>query len=415
MSYETISRRNTIKSIAGSIAVIGLGTTVSADGIDSEDITSHPIKGGIFIGTTEKEELSFEDIHQVRKQVIDEFVTSDFHGVMNTGETEYFLLSQPDVGSINQNRTKGRRACQQPQKRGRREDSDEVLEEFDPQKCGRARKNRLVGYALQFNEGFPKERKFRVSQNASKDVQRARVQGALKELEAGASVTSGGGDVVDADPGWGDPVYFSVDEAYIEADHDDLYPWWDYYGKVTSECALYEGRVTNDGFQEYGCTIGCTQVPGFNIDDEDYRGHNYETKGIIDPYGHGDLPIITDWGPDGDETPGWWGSSISLDEITFGADSSGPYGEVSISPSSSHIDAQYDNTDFANDGPIETQYEIKESGNESTQQLGTSAVFVTDPSMWIICLADIRYTMAFSGDYPNSELLGNLIYSHEIN
>ncbi|WP_193790375.1 hypothetical protein [Natronobacterium lacisalsi] len=264
-------------------------------------------------------------------------------------------------------------------------------------------------YSLQFENGYPRERKFRIPSNASEEARQRYIRDALSELEQNI-VTVDSGDVVDADPGWGDPLFFAVDEADVGSGDEDegiAFPF-DYYGKFNGEFALYGGRETNEENQEYGCTIGCTQVPGSDMDNSNYDGSSYETECEISPYGPSDLPTITDWGPDEDNTT--YIGNVSVDEISFGADAGGPYGEVTISPSSTDVSAQYDETNFADDGPIKTLYEIEGADEDTVQKLGNPAVFITDPDNTTIC--DVSLTCAFSegaGDWPNSETLSENI------
>ncbi|QCW03465.1 hypothetical protein [Natrinema pallidum] len=101
------------------------------------------------------------------------------------------------------------------------------------------------------------------------------------------------------------------------------------------------------------------------------------------------LPLcLRDWAPDKNNSGELIGG-VELDSISFGADGSGPYGEVSISPSSTKVAKQYDETNFADDGPVKTVYDISGADDEVKQQLGNSAAFVTIPDARKICSARV--------------------------
>ncbi|MXV64589.1 hypothetical protein GS429_21435 [Natronorubrum sp. JWXQ-INN-674] len=372
-----IKRRSILKSSGVALTGGALVSSVSARGNAQKTRSqSYDIESGIFVAATDVEELSSDDIEQARQRAVDEYVSRDDPGVMSTAGSEYLVLSTAEQSLA----------------------SDSSIG------------SPLVGYALQFEDGYPRERKYRVPADASAEIRQNRIREAVKELERNI-VTADSSDVVDPDPGWGDPLFFSVDEEEVMSGDEDegiVFPF-DYYGKFNSEVALYEGRETEEN-QEYGCTIGCTQVPGNDMDNTNYNGDNYETLCRISPYGPSDLPILTDWGPDEDNTGGILGN-VDLESISFGADSSGPYGEVTISPSSTDVYAQYDETNFADDGPVETVYEIAGADDKVMQQFGNSAVFVTDTDSNAICdtTLDCAFSAPNSDSHPNSEHLSENI------
>lgn len=365
-------------TLAGPATVLGLAVPASADRPESHAVTYHRLDDGVFVGATDGEAPSHGHVRRARQLAIETFVRPGQSGVLNTDGTDYVALSGA-----------GRRSTARAGTR-----------------C------LLVGYAIRFDGGYPTERRYSVSPNAPPQARRDRIRDALAEAERGV-VTDDNRSVVAADPGWGDPVSLQVDEAAVEANEADVSWTFDYFGRFEYQFAVYGGRETDEGDREFGCVLGVRQVPGEAMASVDHEGFSAETVCTISPRGANDRLTLLDWAPNSDHSGGWFGS-VGLDSISIGARSTvGAAGEVAVSASDTAIAAQYDTTNFGDDTPVETVFDITGHDEDQMQQLGTAAVFVTNPRAESICSAEIECEFHMAG-IPASDTLGGTTSVREI-
>lgn len=342
-SDQKVSRREYI-ALSGTAVVastFGIGQVTA----DEMDISSKPRvyeqDNGILI--VNENGLSQEDVMEARSRTVKKFVKKDAASIIESDEENNIILTNTET-------------------------------EFDTK--SKETNLDLVAYYIGWEDGAPLERKFKIPSFASTQLRKARVKNAVSEVENKAYVMSDG-DVIDADDGWGAPVGRAFDDTYVYLQLDDKTVT---AGHLNLRSKLWEADRIN-GKRQFGCALGTILVPGTELE-EDTEVPNpggLNNSATINQKYDGPDPGIVNYGPVGDHSGGFFNRTVDLESITFGADSSGPFGSVTINPTDSNVDSINDNMQPGD--RVETNYSFggwidQKRGGDSRHKLGNSGVFL---------------------------------------
>lgn len=354
------SRRDYLAKVGAGISTIPLLTSAVSAKRNGKNITRIETENGIFISTTHSSGLVRSDIRNAREEVIHK---------NKTGNQSVFLS---DLKSVVNN--------EGPDKK--------------------------IGYYLGWVNGTPTERLWSAPPTASEKEKEYKLADAqktvLEDIEAksrSASIASAGtssvattsssfttasayNDGISASPSWTELGTVANDAYAVVTVNGSEYT----LGRVDVTGRLYEaGEVGGD--RQLGCVLSFLQWPGNYLDNYDSSvsngvGFNIETFAQQDWMYGGRHNISTiDFAPSNNRGGGSY-QAVNLESVTFGADASGPYGSVTLSPNDESVDKVINETDP--DVEINTRYEYGgilnagAAGGNSVVRAGNSGVFRGD-------------------------------------
>lgn len=373
---KVFGRRSYLGKVAtgvGSIAVL----SNAASAKKNNNIKWEETENGVLISTTHSSGLVRPDINDVREEVISEKTNVAVSGL------------------------------------------DSVINE-DPS-------DKKIGYYLGWVDNAPYERFWSAPPTASAKEKEYKINDArgaiLEDIEkqsnstttAGASsdsittmnsitTTNTSGDGISASPDW-DALGTVTNEGYARVTVDGT----EYtLGRVDITGRLYETHDVS-GDRQLGCVVSFLQWPGEYLDNYDSsvsngQGFNIETYVEQDwSYDGRHNKSIVDFAPVKDKDGGY-NDALDLESVSFGADASGPYGSITLSPSDDNIDKLTNETDP--DNSVNTRYEyggimdVGNAGGDSVVRAGNSGVFHGD---WTenesnIVLCEVSGTFDARGD-----------------
>ncbi|WP_141551724.1 hypothetical protein [Natrinema sp. CBA1119] len=259
--------------------------------------------------------------------------------------------------------------------------------------------DKKIGYYLGWVDNAPYERFWSAPPTASAKEKEHKINDAQKTVlgdiekrsnsttTASASsnsitTTSTSGDGISASPDWDALGTVTADEyARITVDGTEYI-----LGRVDLTGRLYETHDVS-GDRQLGCVVSFLQWPGEYLDSYDSsvsngQGFNIETFVEQDwSYDGTHNKSIVDFAPTKDKDGGY-NDALDLESVSFGADASGPYGSITLSPSDDNIDKLTNETDP--DNSVNTRYEyggimdVGNAGGDSVVRAGNSGVFHGD-------------------------------------
>lgn len=222
--------------------------------------------------------------------------------------------------------------------------------------------------------------------------------------------------MVNADPGWGSPVATLFDDVYVVT-YDDNIEGDVTLGQFNLFTRLWEGDKV-DGKRQFGCALGCLQIPGDELNNNpaitNPQGYNYNTN--VEQNFNGDVDVVQ-YAPRNDYGGGFGG--VELEQVTFGADAGGPYGEVSISPTATVVGEILDETQPGPLAKVQTDYAFGSNltpggnGGNKRHDLGNSGVLLWDayegdPTI-SVCSIDGEFRA-----YPGDSAVNEVVDSEEL-
>ncbi|GAB7018393.1 hypothetical protein [Halostagnicola bangensis] len=350
-SNSGVSRRKYV-AVTGSVfcgSTLISGNVLADDNSETDEnqVERYEMDDGILISATGNNRLPLKQIQRVQENKIQNFAKPGDKGVIDINDGSIVV-------------------------------KNDLEENYDKNSNA---ETELIAYYFGWEDGAPNERKVRAPSNVSEEERKEIIENAIQDIEGQEVVAlNDGEDVVGSDPDWGEPIGTLHDEQYVHIDGAGSAT----LGHFNLFARMWQAGDVDGNFQ-FGCTLGCLLFPGENLNSStpgvtDPVGFNYHTEIEQDFFGNTD---IVNYAPLNDSDGGLYGG-VDLTDITFGADSSGPYGEVSLTPSSTEVDEIHDHTQPGSS--VETHYEYGSlfnagsHGGDSNQELGNSAVFLFEAS-----------------------------------
>lgn len=246
-----------------------------------------------------------------------------------------------------------------------------------------------VAYYIGWNGQGRLEERFWSAPSSADHVQRKVIEKRAKVKVENGSVNQGltfsddhwGDDPVGADPAWEYETTVTNDD-YIEANlGGETYT----LGRVDLQGQLYEAPSPYEDKRQWGFSLAYLQWPGDYLDEYDSavsQGTGLNRKGKVEQYwkynsSSTDTELV-DLGPSSEKS---WGCK-NLEGISIGANSSGPYGEVTVNPSSKGVNDVVNMSDP--DVDVTTVYKYggpfghDSCGGDVVVRAGNSGVFFSD-------------------------------------